>query len=237
MSTQRGSGRFARLPTWDICITTIPHRHEKLCELLASLDAQIEVAPPSYRMHGVGVLLYRDNLAVSYGAKTRALLEASTADYVSCVDDDDLLAPDAVTRITTALRSRPDYVGFAVRWTRDGVLQWQRIEHSLRYGDWGAGGELLYRDISEKNPVRREIALAGHWEGGDQAECRWAHSIRVTGLLAGAREEWLPDPPVYWYRESTADTFKSSREPLPADAIPPLPAYPWLTVLHTPESC
>lgn len=234
MSTHRGYGRFGHLPTWDILITTIPHRHKVLCELLASLDAQIEF-PPSYRMYGVGAIVYRDNLAVTYGAKTRALQEASKADYVSCVDDDDLLAPDAVSRVCAALRTKPDYVGFPVLWTRDGAPQ-MRIEHSLRYGNWGGNGEMLYRDVSEKNPMRRDIALAGHWEGGYSAETRWAHSIRETGLLAADREAWLPDPPVYLYRERTADTFQTSREPLPPDQIQPLPSYPWLTVLKTEHS-
>ena len=235
MNARRGHGRFGHLPTWDILVTTIPHRHKVLCELLASLDAQIEF-PPSYRMYGVRAVVYRDNLAVSYGAKIRALQEASEADYVSCVDDDDLLAPDGVRRITAALRTRPDYVGFAVAWTRDGVPQ-LRIEHSLRYGNWGGNGEMLYRDISEKNPMRRTIALAGHWEGGYGAEGRWAHSIRTSGLLQADREAWLPDPPVYLYRESTADTFNSAREPLPPDQVQPLPAYPWLHVLDAEGSC
>lgn len=234
MSTHRGYGRFGHLPTWDILITTIPHRHTVLCELLDSLNRQIEVAPPSYRMYGVGVILYRDNLEVPYGDKIRALQEASEADYVSCVDDDDLLAPDGVARVTAALRSRPDYVGFPVLWTRDGVPQ-LRIEHSLRYGNWGGNGEMLFRDISEKNPMKREIALAGKWEGGYSAETRWAHSLRETGLLDPAREAWLPEP-VYLYRERTADTFTSAREPLPGPAILPLPAYPWLRVLKTEHS-
>lgn len=220
-------------PSYDILITTIPHRHETLCELLACLDAQIEVAPPAYYLAGAGVLLYRDNLAVSYGAKIRVLLEASRAEYVSCVDDDDLLAPDGVRRVMAALRGRPDYVGFPVLWTRDGVPQ-ARVEHSLRHGGWSGEEGLLKRDISEKNPVRRELALLGTWEGGYEAEARWADSIRATGRVR--TEAWL-DEPVYFYRENTADTFRTARQPWPADRILPLPAYPWLTVLKTPESC
>jgi hypothetical protein len=220
-------------PSWDILITTIPHRHEKLRGLLDDLNTQIREADPNLLQ--VGVRVYRDNLKVTYGAKIRALQEASLASYVSCVDDDDLLAPGSVARVLEALAGWPDYVGFTVAWTRDGTPQ-LRIEHSLRFGNWGGNGEMLFRDVSEKNPMRREKALAGHWEGGYGAEGRWAHSIRTSGVLRADREAWLPDPPVYLYRESTADTFQSSREPLPGDAIPPLPSYSWLRVLTTLES-
>lgn len=216
--------------TWDILTTTIPHRHAALLGLLADLNRQL--AQPALQAH-VGVIVYRDNLTVSYGAKTRALLEASQAEYVSVVDDDDLLAPDGVARICAALTGRPDYVGFPVLWTRDGKPQ-LRVEHSLRHGGWGAEEGVLKRDISEKNPMRRELALLGTWDGGYEAEARWAASVRATGRVR--TEKWL-DEPVYFYRESTADTFKTDRQPWPEHAILPIPAYPWLTVLAAPGSC
>jgi hypothetical protein len=220
-------------PSYDILITSIPHRHEKLLELLACLDRQIEVAPPAYFLYGVGAIIYRDNLSVPYGDKTRALLEASSANYVSCVDDDDLLLPGSVSRIMAALRTRPDYVGFRVKWTKDGEDR-IAIEHSLRHAGWSDSPDLLCRDLSEKNPVRRELALLGTWSGGYEAERRWAEGVRASGKCV--TEAWIPEE-VYWYRESSADTFKTPRSPLPPEQIPPLPAYPWLRVLDAEGSC
>ena len=81
--------------TWDILICSIPHRDPTMLELLAELDRQM--AP------GVGVIAFRDNLETPYGAKIAGMLAHSTADYVSCVDDDDMIAPDYITRITAAL--------------------------------------------------------------------------------------------------------------------------------------
>jgi hypothetical protein len=220
-------------PTWDLLIATVPHRHALLCELLADLDKQIRdnLSPGE-----VGAIIYRDNLLVSYGDKTQALLEASTASYVSCIDDDDLLARDGVARIVAALDAKPDYVGFAVHWTRDGVPQLP-VEHSLRHPHWHNGDDRLIRSVMQFNPIRRDIALDGTWEGGYEAEVRWG-----LGVLAAGRcktEVWLPEPPVYYYRESVADTFRivAARAPVPAGQIPPLPQYPWLRVLDTPESC
>jgi hypothetical protein len=205
-------------PSYDILITSIPHRHGLLCELLAELGRQLPAARGE-----VGVLLYRDNLEHSYGYKTQVLIENSGAEYVSCVDDDDMVAPDFVARVTAALRDRPDYVGYPVRWTRDGALQ-RRVEHSLRYPGWGASDQCLERDISEKNPVRREIALLVPFDGGYGAEVAWAAGIRATGRCR--TEAWIPDA-MYYYRESTADTFQTARQPV-SGTLPGLPAYPWL---------
>ena len=220
-----------RAPTWQILITSIPHRHATLTELLADLDRQVD---PDFVPH-VSVLLYRDNLAVPYGDKTRALLEASQAGYVSCVDDDDLLTEHAVARVYAALcsRPRPDYVGFPVKWTKDGEDR-IAIEHSLRHAGWNDSPEMLRRDLSEKNPMRRELALLGHWSGGYEAERRWAEGVRASGKCV--TEAWVPEP-VYWYRESSADTFQTARTPMAPADIPPLPAYRWLTVLIAEGSC
>jgi hypothetical protein len=192
------------------------------------------VAPPSYQVHGVGAILYRDNLTVSYGAKTQAMIEASTADYVSCVDDDDLLAPDGVARICAALRERPDYVGFDVAWTRDGVPQIP-VRHSLSCPRWHNGEDMLARSVMQFNPIRRDIALDGTWEGGYEAEIRWGDGVIAAGRCK--REVFIGGPPVYLYRERQMDTFKTARQPVPPGLIPALPAYPWLRVLQAEGSC
>lgn len=204
--------------TWDILICSIPHRDATMLELLAELDRQM--------IPGVGVIAYRDNLQTPYGGKIAAMLAHSQADYVSCVDDDDMIAPDYVARITGALEGKPDYVGFVVRWTTDGVPQ-RRIEHTMRHGaGWRDLENVLIRDLSEKNPMRRDLALLGPWEGGYEAERRWANGVRASGQCV--TEAWI-DAELYYYRYRTGDYFKTPREPLPE--VRPLPAYPWLTVL------
>jgi hypothetical protein len=217
---------------WDLLVATIPHRHKTLCELLADLDAQIAEAGATGL---AGAVLYRDNLSQSYGDKTGALLQASRARYVSCIDDDDLLAPGAMRRVLDALQQEePDYVGFAVEWTRDGEPGLP-VEHSLRHPRWENGEDMLVRSVMQFNPIRRELALDGRWEGGYGAEKDWGDGVIAAGHCR--KESWLPPPPVYRYRECTADTFKTERQPVPADQIAPLPGYPWLTVLHAQGSC
>ena len=207
-------------PTYDILILSIPHRDALLRELLAELDRQMQP--------GVGVILYRDNLEVRYPRKCRALIEASSADYTSFIDDDDMVAPDFVARVTAALEGRPDYVGFPVRWTIDGVQQIP-VVHSLRYDGWRNKPDILERDIAHFNPIRRDLALTGSWDYDDHgADGHWAYTIRQTGMCK--TEAWIPDP-MYHYRFRTAESFLVPRSPMPADQIPPLPSYPWLTAI------
>lgn len=201
---------------WDILIASIPHRHATLLPLLAELDRQLQP--------GVGVIMYRDDLEASYGAKTQALVRASSARYVSCADDDDMVAPDFIAKVLRALAHDPvpDYVGFRVKWTRDGVEQ-VPVYHSLQCGGWRNLPDRLERDIAQFNPIRRELSLLGTWEGGNGAEVRWGSQVRATGQC---RSEVFIDEPLYWYQEKLSDTFLTPRQPL--GAMPELPSYPWL---------
>lgn len=212
-------------PSWDILITSIPHRHRMLCELLAELNAQIENNSTLWN-RPVGVILYRDNLEVPYGDKTQMLLDTARAEYVSCIDDDDTVAPDYIRRVLAALETKPDYVGYPIWWTRDGEPQ-TRIEHSLRHYGWGGNADLIWRDISEKNPILRELAMLGRWSGGWEADRRWAEVVRSSGRVKN--ETWIPDP-MYYYREVQDESFRADREPFP-EPLPPLPYYTWLTVI------
>ncbi len=206
---------------WDILIATIPHRHEKLCGLLAELDRQWQP--------GVGALVYRDNLEHIVGAKRQALLESSRADYVSFVDDDDEVAPDYVARIVAAiLRSSPDYVGFTVKLTCDGELV-QPALHSLKCGGWFWDQYVLLRDFSHLNPIRRQLALLARFDGEVGEDRRWADVMRARNRVR--TEEWLGVEWAYHYRMLSADGFSAPREPMSADDIKPLPSYPWLVTL------
>lgn len=206
-------------PTLDICICNIPHRDATLYPLLAELDRQV--------VPGVGVIVFRDNLQATYGGKIAAMWDASQADYVCCVDDDDMIAPDYVARVMDALESRPDYVGFKVRYTHNGDLQ-KPVIHSLRFGCWETREQCIVRDISEKNPMRRDLALLSGWEGQYAAEARWAAGIRETGKV---KTEVFIDDDMYYYQFVLSDHFNTARNPWEGP-VRPLPDYPWLTKIE-----
>ena len=205
---------------YNILIPTIPHRHAQLCELLAELDRQWQP--------GVGVLVYRDNLQASLREKNQVLLESSLADYVSWLDDDDWLAPGYLFEVMQSLARNPDYVGFEVEWTIDGVPQLP-VEHSLRHAGWLNAEDRLTRDITALNPLRRKLALLGRWTDFPRdhgADKHWASQVAASGEC---RTEAFVSRPMYFYRFRTEDSFLLPRQP--ATEIPALPAYPWLTVI------
>lgn len=212
--------------TWDLLLPTLPHRHHLLVPLLKELDRQWQP--------GFAMLLYRDNLQrrgnASYG-KWQDLQEMSKADYTSFIGDDDWVAPDFTARIMEALETRPDYVGFPVKYSYEGVTQ-RPVEHSLRHGRWFSTSEGLYRDIVHHNPIRREIALKATWAQTHQsADETWAADLRNTGLVNA--EVWIPEP-MYYYQETASCWTRLTSNGLPdalrPEEIQPVPQYHWLTV-------
>lgn len=200
--------------TWDILISTIPHRHQQLCNLLATLNWQI--------IPGVTVIVFRDNTENPVGDKRQILLESATADYISFVDDDDMVPQNYVSRIMTALKEHPDYVGFPVSYFVDGVFQ-RNYEHSLRHQP----GEFV-RDLSHLNPMRREFALQGRFSGGFGEDGRWVGMVRESGMVK--KEVWIPEV-MYYYRYSTANSSHFTKSPLPQESVNPLPNYSWMITI------
>lgn len=212
--------RKAPKPLWDILVCSIPHRHAELLSLLAHLDTQIST------VMGVRVLVFRDNLQFSYGHKCQTLVEASTAKYINFLDDDDWVPDDYIATIREALDWDPDYVGFRVRWTKDGKPMLP-VEHSLHYDGWRDYSNVLLRDINQFNPIRRHLALLGTWEGGNGADRRWSDQVRASGQVRS--EVWLNREMLH-YRDASHDTFLTPRQPLPGTQLETqlLPQYPWL---------
>lgn len=207
------------MPTLDVLISTIPHRHSKLCALLAEFDRQWQP--------GFGVRVYRDNLELPVLAshmKRQKLTESSLADYVCSVDDDDWIAPDYVATIMAALETGPDYVGFKVQCTRNGE-QWRTADHSLSYPGYESVDTWFYRDITHLNPLRRRYAIMVDWAGKIDEE--WAAALRETGQV---KTQVYIDREMYIYRADTSDCFYTDRGPMP-EPLPEIPEYPWLTVL------
>jgi glycosyltransferase involved in cell wall biosynthesis len=204
-------------PTWQILICSIPHRDEMLSALLTELGQQ--------RQPGVGVIVCRDNLDLQYGDKCQKLLDASEADYVSFLDDDDWIEPDFIAAIRDALDERPDYVGFNVDYTEDGVKQ-MPVYHTLKYGGWVNNPEALYRDIVHFNPIRRDLAVQSRWAGGCGADRHWADGLRHLGVV---KTEVYIDRELHHYRHAGGGFTIPERL---AECPPHPEGFPWVTWLN-----
>lgn len=211
--------------TWSLLVATIPHRHEYLLNLLESLDRQ---AQP-----GFNVIVYRTRALAAQkpearlARKMQVLLEASTGEYVSHMDDDDHPAPDFVPTIMTALRGKPDYVGFEVLYTVNGAPQ-QRVNHSLRNNGWANYTDVLLRDISHLNPMRRELAVQARFDNKPDhgTDGQWAAELRAKGIV---KTEVYIDRVMYHYDFRTGQSFLDRKQPWPYAKLPDRPQYPWLT--------
>ena len=197
-------------PTWQILVPHIPHRHAKLLDLLDVLEAQMRP--------GVEVLIYTDNLEVSYTEKLQTLMDAATADYVSVMSNDDSVSPDFVTLIAEALKSWPDYVGFRVRYTEAGIPQ-APVIHSLQCGCWRDTPDILLRDLMYYNPIRRGLAQRVKFRG-QFCDTEWADDLRALGCV---RTEVFIDQELHYYQRDPADNFHTTRVPM--EEMPVIPDY------------
>jgi hypothetical protein len=161
--------------SWTILIPTVGQRATLFARLLDVLLPQ--TLPYQGR---VRVLGYWNNGEPALPAIRQALLEAAPGEYVSFVDDDDLVPTYYVADTMAALTHHPDYVGWQVQYHVDGEPR-AVCYHSLRFRSWYEADGALYRDISHINPVRADLARRADFRRARRgwAEDRvWAHQLR-----------------------------------------------------------
>ncbi|MHC4094398.1 MAG: glycosyltransferase, partial [Planctomycetota bacterium] len=84
---------------WSILISAIPERYHSAQPLLYSLLESQGVA----RRPDIELLTLMDNRRRSVGDKRNALLDLAVGEYVSFIDDDDLVAPIYVDKVYRAI--------------------------------------------------------------------------------------------------------------------------------------
>ncbi len=130
-------------------------------------------------------------------------------EYVSFVDDDDMVPDYYVSEIRAALRLEPDHVGFPIEYWKDGRLRQARVEHSLKWKQWGVyrnarGHADLMRDFTHIDPIRTELARRGSFmtQTPHQPEDRpWVRQVRPH-----LKTEVFIDRIMYQYFWSPADS-------------------------------
>lgn len=133
--------------------------------------------------------------SMSLGANRQAMIEEAAGEYVSFVDDDDLVAEDYVSSILPLLDG-VDYIGFQLQLYMDGIERGATF-HSLQHNGWYENGGSFYRDFSHLNPIRRELALQAPFEGSGGEDTRWADRIR--GLQIVKTEHYVPKIMYHYY--------------------------------------
>jgi hypothetical protein len=162
-------------PTWTILVPTLGQREELFQRLMGVLLPQLDEHEGRVR-----VLAWRNNGQPSISEIRDALLATAGTDYVSFVDDDDLVPDYYVAEIVKALDERPDHVGFKIKYTTNDE-HGEIVDHSLRWGKWGRTYDgQLYRDVTHIDPVKTEHAVrARFYARRGRAEDRvWVKQVR-----------------------------------------------------------
>jgi glycosyltransferase involved in cell wall biosynthesis len=197
-------GHMTAVPLWSILVPTLGERRHLFERLMT------RVLLPQLDPHGgrVRVIGWFNNGNPPLPVIRQQMVETAGTEYVSFVDDDDLVSPDYVQRIVTALEERPDYVGFQVQCYSDGRPT-AVAYHSLEYRRWRNLPTRYERDISHINPVRRELALRADFSvarSGRAEDRAWAEQLRRARVL---RTQAVIPRILYHYLYSTNRTAGS----------------------------
>lgn len=188
------------IPTWTILVPTIGERRAAFERLMAVLLPQTEVWAGA-----VTVMGWHNNGTPHLTEIRQQMNLAAPGQYVSCIDDDDLVPDYFVAEAMRALGERPDYVGWLVQCYSDGIPT-AISEHSLKHRKWWNETDRYFRDISHINPIRRDIALTADYRkaGRGQPEDRaWVSQLRRGGRL---KRQVMIDRIMYHYLFSTEKT-------------------------------
>lgn len=193
-------------PRWTLGILTVPPRVEKLKELLTILEPQVVAAKDKIQL----IVLY-NNFEKPIGELRQQILDQAKGDYISFIDDDDMVPYDFCAVILPHLNGKIDYVGFRVALFNNGVRR-KPVYHSLVHKDWYEDENGYYRDITHLNPIKTSIARQGVFSGGAGEDVNWANQIRGK-----AKTEFVIDREMYEYRHSQTDSL--SNGPRPGDVL------------------
>ena len=166
-------------PLWTILVPTIGQRDLLFCRLMTVLLPQLDEFAGA-----VQVLGWRNAGERSLGELRDQMVADATGEYVSFIDDDDMVSEHYVAEIVRAITEagdRPDHVGFQLEYCVDGVPR-EIVDHSLRHRRWhrNAGGSLV-RDFTHVDPIRRELAARGRFavaRRGRAEDRAWCKQVR-----------------------------------------------------------
>jgi len=178
-----------------ILICSIDIRTELLSKLMSVLDLQLN--------SDVEVLVEKDNGKISIGKKRNILLRRAKGEYISYIDDDDLVSDDYVSKILEAISHKPDCCGIEGEITTDGTNP-RKFIHSIKYTDWFEKNGIYYRNPNHLNPIKKEIASQIGFPEIDHGEDK-NYSANIYPLL---NNEVYIDSVIYHYLYSSVNKKK-----------------------------
>lgn len=186
-----------------ILIPTVPQRTALFLELHKEINNQIDMC----NAYGL-VELISDIAPVgskTTGQKRNDLLNAAQGEYIWFIDDDDMIMPNAIHNVLTALEQKPDALAICGIMTTNGrdKKEWY-ISKDLEYtADYSKGYEVYLRPTNHITPTKKEIAKLIKFEDKSNFEdYTYCMELKKLGLI---KTEVKINEPVYHYRYQNYD--------------------------------
>lgn len=187
-------------PLWSILIATLASRRDKFQRLMDVLLPQAEKA------ECIEVIACHNNGEKPLGAIRQALMEEARGEYLSFLDDDDMVPDYFVPKMLSALWQKPDVVGLYMRYYESGHFI-ANSYHSIGHESHNTT-TAFYRDLSHQQPVRSVLARKGDFRAAWPEDNAWKTAVRP--LL---RTEVYVDEMMYHYYHNGADTVQGNLAP------------------------
>lgn len=185
-------------PKWSILIATVGERADRFQRLLDALMPQV-------RKHQgrIEVVAYWNNFERPLGEIRQALVEDAKGEYISFIDDDDMVPEYYCDKVMDALKLDVDYVGWQMQLFNNGERA-KPTYHSLSYPTWSEDELGYYRNISHLNPIKKSLALKESFivQPGLPEDFSWAH--RMTEHVC--TESYI-NQEMYFYLHSPDDSI------------------------------
>lgn len=172
-----------------VLICTLPARFRLLQDLKSSIVQQT---------NGFDIEILTDDGKGSIGAKRQRLLEQSTGDYVTFIDDDDDINPQYIKLVFDHLGTC-DVIGFEGEITTNGRNK-KRFTISKEHNYEEKNG-IYYRFNNHLSPIRREIAIQiGYKDMNFAEDYDYGLRLKESGLIKTEKYIYIP---MYFYRYRT----------------------------------
>lgn len=203
---------------WSILIPTVVVRDEVFSRLVDCLAPQIEKYGGK-----IEVVVFWNNFERQLGELREMLVNEANGEYVSFIDDDDLV-PEYYCDEIYPLLDGVDYVGYQLAFYTNGVLQ-KPVIHSIQNPGWVDDGPQYLRRVTHFNPIKRELARMGGYGQSDYRRNIAEDAVYARNLDQLVKtEHYIPRIMHYYYQ--TDSHMWSKFNPASGDfRRPKLPRY------------
>jgi len=181
-----------------ILIPTVPQRANLFLELHSEINNQLEMA------NAFGLVeVISDHAPVgtkTTGQKRNDLINSAQGEYVWFIDDDDMIMPNAIQNVLTALEQKPDALAINGIMTTNGrdKRAWYISKDNPYITDYSTGQEVYLRSTNHITPIKKEIAKTIKFEHKSNFE-DYAFCMELKKFNLIKTEVEIKEP-VYHYR-------------------------------------